>query len=78
VLADALGHLWVKEYTPPDIERPAPLWTVFDREGRVLGFVETPVEFEVFEVGADYLLGRATDEIGIERIQVWELERVGG
>ena len=78
VLADALGHLWVKEYTPPDIERPAPLWTVFDPEGRVLGFVETPAEFEVFEVGADYLLGRATDEVGIERIQVWELERVGG
>ena len=77
VLADALGHLWVKEYTPPDVERPAPLWTVFDPEGRVLGFVETPAEFEVFEVGADYLLGRATDEIGIERIQVWELERVG-
>ena len=78
VLADALGHLWVKEYTPPDIERPAQLWTVFDPEGRVLGFVETPSELEVFEIGADYLLGRATDEIGIERIQVWELERVGG
>ena len=76
LLADALGHLWVKEYTPPDIERPAQLWTVFDPEGRVLGFVETPAELEVFEIGADYLLGRATDELGIERIQVWELERV--
>lgn len=75
LLADALGHLWVKEYTPPDVERPAQLWTVFDPEGQVLGFVETPAELEVFEVGADYLLGRATDEIGIERIQVWELER---
>lgn len=78
LLADALGHLWVREYTPPDIERPAPLWTLFDPEGQVLGFVETPADFEVFEIGADYLLGRATDEIGIERIQVWELERVGG
>ena len=78
LLADALGYLWVKEYSPPDIERPAQLWTVFDPEGRVLGFIETPAELEVFEVGADYLLGRATDEIGIERIQVWELERVGG
>lgn len=78
LLADATGHLWVKEYTPPDIERPAQLWTVFDPEGRVLGFVETPSELDVFEIGADYLLGRATDEIGIERIQVWELERSGG
>lgn len=78
VLADAPGHLWVQEYTPPDIERPARLWTVFDPEGRVLGFVETPLELEIFEIGADYLLGRATDDLGIERIQVWELERVGG
>ena len=78
VIADALGHLWVQEYTPPDIERPALLWTVFDLEGRVLGFVETPLELEVFEIGADYLLGRATDDIGIERVQVWKLERGAG
>lgn len=78
VVADAPGYLWVREYTPSDIERPARLWTVFDPEGRVLGFVETPLELDVFEIGADYLLGRATDEIGIERIQVWELERTGG
>ena len=77
VVADALGHLWVREYTPPDIERPAGLWTVFDPEGRVLGFVETPLELDVYEIGADYLLGRARDEIGIERVQVWELERTG-
>ena len=78
VLVDPLGHLWVEEYTPPDIERPARLWTVFDPDGKVLGFVETPAELSVFEIGADYLLGRATDELGIERIQVWELERGDG
>ncbi|MCY4572627.1 MAG: hypothetical protein OXF01_07465 [Gemmatimonadetes bacterium] len=78
VLADPLGHLWVQEYTPPDVDRPAPLWTVFDPDGRALGFVETPAGLSVFEIGADYLLGRATDEMGIERIQVWALERAGG
>ncbi len=78
VLADPLGHLWVQEYTPPGVERPAPLWTVFDPDGRALGFVETPARLSIFEIGAGYLLGRATDELGIERIQVWGLERAGG
>lgn len=77
VLADPLGHLWVEEYAPPDVDRPAPLWTVFDPDGRALGFVETPAGLSIFEIGADYLLGRATDELGIERIQVWALERSG-
>lgn len=77
-LADPLGHLWVQEYTPPDVDRPAPLWTVFDSEGGALGFVETPAGLSVFEIGADYLLGLATDEMGIERIEVWALERGGG
>ncbi|MDE2678697.1 MAG: hypothetical protein OXI76_12430 [Gemmatimonadota bacterium] len=77
VLADPLGHLWVQEYTPPDMDRPAPLWTVFDPGGRALGFVETPAGLSVFEIGADYLLGRAANELGIERIEVWALERGG-
>lgn len=78
VLADPLGHLWVQEYTPPDVDRPAPLWTVFGPDGRALGFVETPAGLSIFEIGSGYLLGRATDELGIERIQVWGLERAGG
>ena len=40
VMSDASGHLWVEEYEVPRAERPAPLWTVFDAEGQVLGFVE--------------------------------------
>ena len=78
VLADPLGHLWVQEYTPPDADRPAPLWTVFDPDGHALGFVETPAGLSVLEIGADYILGLATDEIGIERIQVCALERANG
>lgn len=42
VRSDRAGHLWVEEYEFPREERPAPLWTVFDPEGRALGLVETP------------------------------------
>ena len=75
LLTDPLDHLWVREATLPGMDRPAPLWTVFDSEGRALGFVETPDGLTIHEIGADYLLGRATDEMGVESVQVWGLER---
>jgi len=75
LLTDPLDHLWVREATLPGMDRPAPLWTVFDPEGRALGFIKTPDGLTIYEIGADYLLGRATDEMDVESVQVWELER---
>ena len=78
ILSDPLGHLWVREYDLPGADRPAPIWTVFDADGHALGFVETPTGLSLLEIGEDYLLGHTTDELGIERVQVWELARDGG
>jgi len=73
--ADLVGHLWVREYEIPGEGGADPVWTVFDPEGRVLGFVETPAGIDVYEIGEDYILGLATDELGVEFIQMWSLER---
>ena len=75
LLTDPLNHLWVREATLPGTDRPAPLWTVFDTEGWALGFIETPDGLTIHEIGADYLLGQATDEMGVESVQDWGLER---
>ena len=75
LLTDDLDHLWVREATLPGMERPAPLWTVFDTEGRALGFIETPADLTILEIGSDYLLGQTTDDLGVETVQVWPLER---
>ncbi len=75
LLVDVLDHLWVREATLPGMDRPAPLWTVFNAEGRVLGFIETPEGLTVLEIGADYILGQAADDLGVESVQVWPLER---
>ena len=72
---DALGHLWVAEYKLPDARYEGTLWTVFDPDGRALGFVQTPDGFRVFEIGADYILGRTTDELGVEYVHVLTLGR---
>lgn len=78
VMSDASGHLWVQEYDIPGEERPAPLWTVFDPGGRVLGYVETPSGLRVREIGVNYILGSARDDLGVEYVQVWPLDRSGG
>ena len=75
VLVDRLGYLWVEEYRlPGDADR---LWTVFDPEGRALGFFEMPGSFAVQEIGEDYILGTREDELDIEYVESWPLDRSG-
>ena len=76
ILSDLAGYLWVREYRmfgEGDL-----VWTVFDPEGRVQGLVETPAGLNVFEIGEDYVLGSAEDELGVEYVQVWALSRGEG
>lgn len=75
MIADRVGHLWLEEFEPPGEDRPGALWTVLDPEGRVLGWVETPDGLEIYEIGADYLLGHTRDELGVEYVQLWSMER---
>ena len=78
VMSDRAGHLWVEEYEVIGEEMDGALWTVFDPDGHVLGFVETPDGMEIFEIGDDYILARVVDELGVESVQLWPLERAGG
>jgi len=71
--SDPLGYLWVEEYSSPSQDRS--LWTVFDSQGRVQGFVEMPAEIEVYEIGVDYVLGKTTDELEVELVRLWPLDR---
>ena len=76
ILPDRAGYLWVREYRASDAGDA--VWAVFDQEGRIQGLVETPAGLEVFEIGEDYLLGRATDDLGVESVQLWSLSREAG
>ena len=76
IQTDRMDHLWVEEYPlPGNNDGPTALWTVFDPGGRMRGQVETPTGLEIFEIGADYILGSMTDELGIESVQLWSLDR---
>ncbi len=75
---DALGYLWVREFERPGDESENPVWTVFDPEGRALGFVETPSGLTIYEIGEDYILGKRTGELDIESVELWGLTRTEG
>jgi len=73
--ADAIGHLWVLEYGSP--QDAAPVYTVFDPEGKLVGRLPLPDRFRVIEIGSDYVLGRYMDELDVEYVRVYRLRRGG-
>jgi hypothetical protein len=70
-LADADGNLWVAAYRRPGDDQPR--WTVFDRDGRALGEVQTPERFGIFQIGTDFVLGRWTDELDVQHVLMFAL-----
>jgi hypothetical protein len=77
ILADRGGGLWVQEYAPPWEEGPV-RWTVFDPDGRQLGTLALPPRFRATDVGADYVLGVAQDELDVQQVQMYRLDRRRG
>ncbi len=73
LLVDDEGNLWVENYRLPWGTQPR--WEVFDPDGRWLGTVETPEGVRPYQIGRDFLLGRHRDDLGVERIRVYDLTK---
>jgi len=76
IYADVTGCLWVEETRVPDGDT-ARRTTIFDAEGRMIGSVVLPDGFRVEEIGQDYVLGRWTDDLGVEYLRLYPLTRPG-
>jgi len=78
IRADPGEHLWVSNHHAgapfPGVGSPT-VWSVFDPEGRWLGDVAGPDHFRMVEVGEDYVLGLATDELDVEHVRIYGLTR---
>ena len=74
VVHDASGHLWVRIFRLPYETGPEE-WIVLEPSGQVRGRIDLPEGLNVYEIGEDYVLARATDELGVERVQMWPLRR---
>ena len=70
---DVLGYLWVEEYRLLGVETP--IWNIFDPDGVLVGQVSLPLDVGILEIGADYLLGIRFDEMDVEYVELYGLER---
>jgi hypothetical protein len=73
LLVDGAGNLWVRD--PRPIEDEPHRWSVFDAEGGWLGTVETPAELTVRQIGTDWVLGTAKDEMDVEHVRMYRIQK---
>lgn len=73
IFVDSTDNLWVLEYQVPD--QTPNRWTIFAPDGSLRGTLDLPHNFEVFEVGVDYVLGVMRDELGVESVQLYSLAK---
>jgi hypothetical protein len=78
-LVDRVGHLWVRTLGPvaelPKLDTPSPYWEVFDSAGRWLTTMKLPSDVQIHEIGEDYILGVWEDELEIEYVRMYSLDR---
>lgn len=84
LLVDGNQNLWVQDFsTLADARRTILIntpkgedgrwWTVFDKQGAKLGRIELPKGVVAMEIGADYLLGLAIDDMDVQTIVLYDL-----
>lgn len=69
------GEVWAQRYRLPDESMRR--WDVFAADGVYLGRVAVPASFRIEEISRGEALGVATDELGVERVQLYDLVQEG-
>lgn len=75
VLVDKVGNIWVEQYRAP--WESSPVWEIFNPDGRWLGNVRTPSRFRIHEIGSDYLLGTWRNDLDVEYLRMYGLDKRG-
>jgi hypothetical protein len=70
---DLLNYLWVSDFDKPG--ENSRIWTVFDPEGVAVARVTFPQNFNPAEIGPDYILGVGWDDLNVEYVRMYHLER---
>lgn len=72
LVIDASDHVWARESS---VQTGTQSWFVFGPDGIWLGTVSLPGNLKVTDIGEDYILGTCQDELGVESVQLYELDR---
>jgi hypothetical protein len=73
IRVDRVGALWVQDYDLPTEQDVA--WTVFDPTGRWIATLKVPRAWQIQDIGADYVLVLARNELDVEIVQLYGLNR---
>lgn len=73
LLTDEQGNLWVSDYAQSP-QTPAH-WSVFDRDGRLLGTVAMPAGFQPYDILGATLAGVWRDEFEVEHVRIYRLSK---
>jgi len=76
LLVTRQGRIWSTAVFPP--ASTASTWTVYDLRGQEVAVVELPARFELHDIGPDYVLGRFRDELDINYIRLYGLQKPEG
>jgi hypothetical protein len=71
--SDAFGYLWAEAYRRPGEEGAS--FDIFDPQGALVGKVVLPEWVEILEIGRDYVLGLFRDELDVEYVRLYRLQR---
>ena len=71
---DAEGNLWARQ-NPYGTEDDRNEYFVFAADGRHLGVVELPASLWVFQIGADFVLGRVAGDLDVNYVHLYRIEK---
>jgi hypothetical protein len=72
IAVDRSGNLWVQDF--PGLE-DAQRWTVYDRAGSLRARIALPTRFTPYDIGDDWILGRELDELDVEHMRLYGIQR---
>jgi hypothetical protein len=75
------GEIWLKQFSlvPGDVRSgEVPRWSVFDSSGAYLGTIALPAGFELHQVGKDFVLGVTRNELDVQVVELYSLDRGTG
>lgn len=74
LVVDAGRNLWVSDFRVHGRLWPE-AWEVFDPDGRWLGRIAVPAGLRIFEIGDDWVLGTWHDDLGVEYVHLYGIEK---
>ena len=77
--ADSEGNVWARQekygaaagVADPEMSE----FFIFGADGRHLGVVELPANLEVYQIGADFLLAKMRDDLDVDYVHLYRIEK---